>query len=548
MMIPQLTLEKQDTPTAWYGCYDGGWQNIISDLSFRHPAKFSRSLVSRIYAYALERGYLKPGMVVLDPFGGVGLGSLDALSNGLSWLGCELERDFQILGQGCECTGMSKADWVRFYGRWEKVNYSGGRHWCPECLAEAKQVTDSRQFSLFEPEPSAAYTRNSGIVPETKPHYYRGNLDLFRKYAKPGTWAVLLNGDSRNLRAVIGQAQVDGLLSSPPYANGEKGHPSLGSVNKDNWGRDGRDIAGRRGLDGNYGGTDGQLANMPLGDALLSSPPYAESQTGGTDIYNKLEVTHKRKLTERSRTAGYRADLQGDSPGQLGAMPPGNLADSLLTSPPFAGNTGGRGPASRDGIDAALFDRHSGGMKKGTGENPANLDHLPMRGLDAVLTSPPFENQIPSQASAEFHQKRDSIGKNNSLGRGDYGQTIGQLGIEQGQTFWAAARQIVDESYLALKPGGYTFWVTKRFVRDGAIIDFTAQWRQLCEACGFQFVEHIQAMLIQSESEQGNLNGDVIKTKKKKASFFRRLHEKKFPHLAIDNEDILVMRKPEARQ
>lgn len=62
--------------------------------------------------------------------------------------------------------------------------------------------------------------------------------------------------------------------------------------------------------------------------------------------------------------------------GCLGHAQEGNRA--VFDLDPFAGNTGGRGEASRNGIDAALFDRHSGGMKGGTGSDPANLDHLPM--------------------------------------------------------------------------------------------------------------------------------------------------------------------------
>lgn len=538
-----MTVLEQET-TTWYGCYDGGWQNIISDLSFRHPAKFSRSLVSRIYGYALERGYLKPGMVVLDPFGGVGLGSLDALSNGLSWVGIELEKDFQILGQGCECTGISKADWVRFYGRWEKANYKDGRSWCPECLAEARKINPpaARSFtlSLFgdAPESSAAYVRNSGIVPHTQPHYYRGNLDLFRKYARPGTFAVLLNGDSRNLRSVIGQAQVDGLLSSPPYIGVEVNPGNVGHrVMREKWGT-GKSL---RAHPSGYGDTSGNLGNLPAGDldGVISSPPYIQA-LGHDSGHPRLDETEdKRRATEgSSRRNGY-----GSSNGQLSSLPAGSLADSLLASPPFAGNTGGRGEASRNGIDAALFDRHSGGMKKGTGDDPGNLDHLPMRGFtDALVSSPPFENQNACN-DPKYYANRTT---NGGPLHGDYGSAAGQLGIEQGTTFWAAARQIVNESFLALKPGAFAFFVCKAFVRDGKRVDFPGQWQQLCEAVGFEYVETIRAMLVSQENEQKDLNGGGKVLRKEKKSFFRRLAEKNGSP-RIDFEEVVILRKPNER-
>ena len=82
----------------WHGCYSDGWKNEITPDAFAHPAKFSRALIRRIYRHALERGYLKPGDVVLDPFAGVALGARDAIQLGINWLGVELEEKFVELG------------------------------------------------------------------------------------------------------------------------------------------------------------------------------------------------------------------------------------------------------------------------------------------------------------------------------------------------------------------------------------------------------------------------------------------------------------------
>lgn len=56
-----------------------------------HPARFARLLVKQIYADALARGFVAPGDRVLDPFAGTGLGSFDAMANGLHWYGVEIE-------------------------------------------------------------------------------------------------------------------------------------------------------------------------------------------------------------------------------------------------------------------------------------------------------------------------------------------------------------------------------------------------------------------------------------------------------------------------
>ena len=56
----------------WHGCYDDGWQGIIVPEAFSHPAKMACGLTRRIFKHALSEGWIKPGDVVVDPFGGIG--------------------------------------------------------------------------------------------------------------------------------------------------------------------------------------------------------------------------------------------------------------------------------------------------------------------------------------------------------------------------------------------------------------------------------------------------------------------------------------------
>ena len=78
----------------WHGCYTARWSNIIVTEAMRHPAKFSRGLIERIYTHLLNQGYLRPGDTVLDPFGGVALGAWPAQRRGIHWCGVELESHF----------------------------------------------------------------------------------------------------------------------------------------------------------------------------------------------------------------------------------------------------------------------------------------------------------------------------------------------------------------------------------------------------------------------------------------------------------------------
>lgn len=447
--------------TTWDNCYNDGWKGIIVDEAMSHPAKFARGLITRIIAHALAQGYIAPGGVVVDPFGGQAGGALPAMQAGLNWVGCELEPRFVELG--------------------------------------------NQNITLWNQRYAAHFPRWGS--------------------------AQLLQGDSRRLGDVIAAAGI--VVSSPPFSENPQGWDKL------------------------HGNKAGLVRENP--------------RTQGEKLYFTDYIKH-------------------NSDGNLAALPPG-APPAIITSPPFAGNTGGRGEASRNGIDAALFDRHSGGMKKGTGSDPANLDHLPMGqpiavssppyadgcshtggddtnpqfikgskvsayGVNGygesdgqlgamVVGSPPFENNGNTKDIEFMRKHANDTGRNPETGGArslinDYGSTPNQLGNSTGETFWSAAALIVAQCAAILPPGAAAIWVLKPYVKSGAIVDFPGQWQALCEACGFETVEVIQASLVKRNGTQAAMDGSAVSKDVARKSFFRRLHERKRPDLAIDYETVLV--------
>src|SRR5574341_288445 len=83
---------------TWADCYPSAWKGLIVPESMAHPAKYSSRLIRRIYQHMLEEKWLLRGDRVIDPFGGVSLGALDAMRLGLHWTGIELESKFVDLG------------------------------------------------------------------------------------------------------------------------------------------------------------------------------------------------------------------------------------------------------------------------------------------------------------------------------------------------------------------------------------------------------------------------------------------------------------------
>ena len=84
--------------SSWDHLYNKGWKNLICDEAFTHPAKYARGLIEHIYNHCVAEDWLHDGELVIDPFGGVGLGGLDAMRLGAHWVGVELEEKFVRLG------------------------------------------------------------------------------------------------------------------------------------------------------------------------------------------------------------------------------------------------------------------------------------------------------------------------------------------------------------------------------------------------------------------------------------------------------------------
>jgi hypothetical protein len=116
------------------------------------------------------------------------------------------------------------------------------------------------------------------------------------------------------------------------------------------------------------------------------------------------------------------------------------------------------------------------------------------------------------------------------------------MGSEQGDDFWSAARQIVEQVYQVLAPGGHAVWVLKDFVKGGKRVPFCGQWRQLCEAAGFETLHEHHAMLVRHKGTSLTLEGKRVEHITESKSFFRRLAEKKGSP-RIDYEVVLCTEK-----
>lgn len=282
-----------------------------------------------------------------------------------------------------------------------------------------------------------------------------------------------------------------------------------------------------------YQGDSRRLAQvLAEADCSVTSPPYEASIQG-----SGAEAARKR--IEEGRYHGLRPDVwtskgniagstygdgYGQTPGNLGnlAAREGDL-DAALTSPPFLQTSGGTNVTSESGplADGKLIARHAAGnaAAEAFGSDPAQLGNLREGDISDVIAALP---EGPVEAAQS----------------------------EEPDTFWAASRMILAQTYALLRPhvegrpGGIAVFVLKRYVRDGQIIEFSDNWRRLAESVGFQTLYWIRAWLTTDDGTQLAMDGNHKRYHKKRVGFFRRLHEKKRPDLAIDWEDVIVMCRP----
>jgi len=79
----------------WNNCFAGnGWLKELHPEAWKHPARIAFGLAERIYKEALQRGWLTHDSVVLDPFCGVAGCGFHAVTNGMTFVGVEIEQGY----------------------------------------------------------------------------------------------------------------------------------------------------------------------------------------------------------------------------------------------------------------------------------------------------------------------------------------------------------------------------------------------------------------------------------------------------------------------
>lgn len=304
---------------TWHGCYDGSWKGLIVPEAFSHPAKFAPGLIARILDEGLRRGWWKAGDLIADPFGGIGGGGIFAAYAGLQWVGVELEPRFVAWADqnfalhaakwrtlGCPTPRMVQGDSRRFA---ELVGDTAGCICSPpyaEGLGHGGGQRDQvgRGDAKYVRSMTGGYSNAAGIV--ASPPYADSES---RRAGGPRTRKP---GD--RARRIDGVHGYSGVVTSPPF----------------NERRDGQGIA-------EHGQTTSgrALGRSTLAQGIVTSPPFSPDQPCASQTKLKGAIQGPAK-----RDTGMRM------PGQIGELPSGDVA-AVLTSPPYADSQVGSGKTGR---------------------------------------------------------------------------------------------------------------------------------------------------------------------------------------------------------
>ncbi len=556
---------------SWHGCYDGGWQGLITPDSFAHPAKFSYRLTQRIYQHGLERGYWKPGNTIGDCFGGIGTGGIIAAYAGLAWRGVELEPRF---------VAMANQNFALHRGKWERLGVP----------LPVMVQGDSRRFASL-------IVGCEGVV--SSPPYVSGGHHA----DQTGAWNTNGGGhgmtkDDANYGSTEGQigrlpaGAVDGIVSSPPYAVNALGHAGgegprttnaahskPGTVNSQTYGTTAGNIGnlaeGR--LDGVVRKTliVATSSSTMCGKEVPHEPSISagrkpeelrsiHGQVGAEGQRDQVAVPEDELVASKDRSVLRRASRrssksdgkagrqvsrkvkEGKAASELqarkgdGALPgddcqgqvPELWNDGMLVDSPQERRSL-RQPAGEPGDSLRALPHQPGEEAMVGGKEGGSADAKEQRAgrmeVSAIVSSPPWSrsmNHDPGDNDC-LHESEDGVHRPVGISQrqADYGDTEGQIGRETADTYWSAVAQVYEQCRLALKPGGVMALVVKDYVKDKKRVPLCDQTCQLLERLGFTVFERCRAWLVSRTEHQG-LFGKVVKEKARK-SFFRRLAEKK---------------------
>lgn len=380
--------------------------------SFTHPAKMHVVLCRKII-----KTYTELGEIVLDPMCGVSTTQIEAALLGRNAVGTDLESKFIKISK----KNIKLLKKLRTLAPKGKVVVLKG---------------DARKLSELLSRQADSIVFSPPFADKTIQKKFKSKAEL-DKFVEGQKWLIEHGRSKEAIKRFIEKSwrgysdnkenignlpygkRVDAIVTSPPFG-------------ESNQFRGGTQLKQRmmKGKPGPYSQNKRNIGNLSYGvDAVVFSPPFSEAEFDCKHgIKGKLSPNLRgRKVWEDKHKTKLRKD-------NIGRLKHGQI-DAIVTSPPFAGTSGGKGKKSRTPINArypGLFERCIGGNKGGISSDSKNIDNKPYGSVDAIITSPPFGVAQRGGGIAQRGYDGPKHGPTDLLGKRSYmpenvGESKGQI-------------------------------------------------------------------------------------------------------------------------
>ena len=248
----------------WNHCYPSDWSDKLVEGAMAHPAKFSSRLIHRIYNHLREAGWLQAGDFVLDPFGGVALGALDAMRVGAHWIGVELEKNFAEIGnQNITLWNRQFSKLMQHWGDAVLLN-GDSRH-----LNGLLLLNEKMTLSVSSPPyADSVNTKSCGIDWTAAGRPNREGTNALGTQGANGH-AMYYGTENGQLGAMKANG-FSAAVSSPPFRQSSGGPRIPKGMEETDPGLKARHAAGNKATEA-YGSTDGQMHSASDDDFWLAA-------------------------------------------------------------------------------------------------------------------------------------------------------------------------------------------------------------------------------------------------------------------------------------
>lgn len=262
-------------------------------------------------------------------------------------------------------------------------------------------------------------------------------------------------GDADGQIAKLSGGSVDAVISSPPFVQTQGGGKG---INAEGYQGDARDLGARTYQANNGERTPDNIEKLPAGElsAVIASPPYADSvnsEAHGID-FAKAKKDYPGRVMHEQRVAmadkRHSEQSYGKTKGQIGALHSGEIK-AVITSPPYAQSIRN---VERCGTDPEASDRKCGphsqqASREGYGDTPGQIG-----ALKAVVTSPPWEKNC--EGGRDGKKLRNTLGAKRGNGATD-AAVLAQSERDGKKTYGNSEGQIGQEK-------AETYWEAMREV------------------------------------------------------------------------------------